>query len=90
MRCTRTPAADWSEKRRMSLPDSEKAEILSQPRHLVCRDRLRHLLLQGWIALHPREEVSELLERHRRLPAGLNLTAARGKSAFAGSWQNQR
>jgi hypothetical protein len=74
----------------MSLPDSEKAEILSQPCHLICRDRLLHLLLQRGIPLHPREEVSELLERHRRLPAGVNLTAASGKSAFTGSWLNQR
>jgi predicted AAA+ superfamily ATPase len=34
--------------------------------------------------------LSELLERHRRLPAGVNLTAASGKSAFTGSWLNQR
>ena len=67
-----------------------KAEILSQPRHLVCRDRLLHLLLQRGISLHAREEVSELLERHRRLPAVVNLTAASGKSAFTGSWLNQR
>ena len=53
-----------------------KAQILGQPRHLIGSDRLLHLPPQGRVALHPREEKPELLERHRRLSAEIQPMAA--------------